>query len=99
MKKNLVLQKLMVFFLAFVMFFGVAVPNNIVFADNSYKKRIDVTIKNFKITDKDGNVPSEGYSTDSIFKLQYKWNVKNSKNKLYEGNYFELDLPEQFNFS
>lgn len=99
MKKNSVLQKLTVFFLAFIMFFGVAVPNNIVFADNSYKKRIDVTIKDFKITDKDGNVPSEGYSTDSVFKLQYKWNVKNSKNELYEGNYFELDLPEQFNFS
>ena len=78
------------------MLLGVIIPNGIVFADG---EPVEATITGFEITDEDGNIPTEGYSTESIFKLQYEWNARNNESKLYEGNYFDLDLPEQFDFS
>ena len=96
MNKRTVLQKLTAFFLVFIMLLGVIIPNGIVFADG---EPVEATITGFEITDEDGNIPTEGYSTESIFKLQYEWNARNNESKLYEGNYFDLDLPEQFDFS
>ena len=78
------------------MLLGETLPNRVVLADSEL---VEATITAFGITDEDENIPTGGYSTESIFKLQYKWNARNNENELHEGNYFELDLPEQFNFS
>ena len=96
MNKRIVLQELVAFFLVSVLLLGVIIPNNIVRADS---ERIEATIIGLQITDEDGNIPEEGYSTDSVFRLHYKWEAQNNGEKLHEGNYFELDLPEQFDFS
>ena len=94
--KRIVLQKLTAFCLALMMLLGVIVPNNIVLADS---EPIEVTVTEFEITDEDENIRTDGYSVGSVLKLKCKWNVRNSEGKLHEGNYFELDLPDQFDFS
>lgn len=59
----------------------------------------DVTITNFTVTNADGSVEPDGYFANQIFRLNFKWEVSNSGNALKEGDYFELDLPEEFYFN
>ncbi|WP_273101819.1 Cna B-type domain-containing protein [Bulleidia extructa] len=96
MKKRGILQKTFLFFLIiFVMFLSVSISNKFVFAES---KEVSVTIKNFTITDSTGVVPPNGFTENTLFKLNYEWDALSHENKLHEGDYFEFDLPDQFKF-
>lgn len=95
MKKQGKIQKLTSLFLVFVMLLGVFIPTQSVLAES---KEVDVTITDFNITNSEGVVPPNGYFSNTLFKLNYKWDASNHENELHEGDYFELDLPDQFKF-
>ncbi|WP_454995328.1 Ig-like domain-containing protein, partial [Bulleidia extructa] len=96
MKKRGILQKTFLFFLIiFVMILSVSISNKFVFAES---KEVSVTIKNFTITDSTGVVPPNGFTENTLFKLNYEWDALSHENKLHEGDYFEFDLPDQFKF-
>ena len=94
--KRTALREWLAFFLVFMVFLGGVMPNDVVRADS---RRLEATVTELEITDKDGNVPAEGYSTDSVFRLHYKWEVRNNGEALHAGNYVEVDLPKEFDFS
>ena len=96
MNKGIFFRKITTFFLAFMMLLGLVVPNSTVIADSDVVK---TAIMEFEITDETNNVPAEGYLADGLFKLHYRWNASGNRNKLHDGNYFDLDLPEHFIFS
>ncbi len=77
------------------MFLSVSISNKFVFAES---KEVSVTIKNFTITDSTGVVPPNGFTENTLFKLNYEWDALSHENKLHEGDYFEFDLPDQFKF-
>ncbi|SFE37845.1 Cna B-type domain-containing protein [Peptostreptococcus sp. D1] len=95
MKKRGNIQKLTSFFLVFVMLLGMFIPIETVFAEN---KEVQVNITDFSITNSEGVVPPDGYFSNSLFKLNYKWDASSHGNELHEGDYFEIDLPDQFKF-
>ncbi|MGX7073803.1 Cna B-type domain-containing protein, partial [Falseniella ignava] len=95
MEKRKKLQKIISFFLIFVMFLSVSISNKSVYADS---KEVSVTIKNFTITDSTGVIPPNGFTENTLFKLNYEWDASSHENTLREGDYFELELPNQFKF-
>ena len=95
MKERGNIRRLTLFLLIFVMLLGVFLPSRPAFAEGT-KLRLDLT--SFKITDTEGNVPPEGFIANILFKLKYKWEATNNGNPLKEGDYFEFDLPEKFDF-
>ncbi|HEL0567464.1 TPA: Cna B-type domain-containing protein, partial [Streptococcus equi subsp. zooepidemicus] len=93
--KGKVIQKQMTWILVFVMFLSVLMSRTIVFAEN---KDVKVNITSFNITNSSGVIPSGGYTSGMIFKLDYTWDASSYSDKLHEGDYFEIDLPDQFKF-
>lgn len=57
-------------------------------------KKVEVKITDFAFVGSDINV-----STDKLYQLNYKWTVSVSENTLLSGDWFEIDLPEKFDFS
>ncbi|MDD7510779.1 MAG: Cna B-type domain-containing protein, partial [Peptostreptococcaceae bacterium] len=95
MKKRGKIQKLTSFFLVFLMTLGVFIPTQTVLAES---KEVAVTITDFNITNAQGIIQPDGYYSNSLFRLNYKWDASSHENGLHEGDYFEIDLPDQFKF-
>lgn len=62
-------------------------------------QELQFNITDFTVTNADGSVESDGYFANQIFRLKYKWEVSNNGTVLKEGDYFELNLPEEFYFN
>lgn len=61
-------------------------------------KKVEVDITEFTVTNANGSVEPDGYIANQIFRLNCKWEVLDKAKILNEGDYFELDLPDKFNF-
>ncbi|EFI41974.1 Cna B-type domain-containing protein [Peptoniphilus sp. oral taxon 386] len=94
MKKSKNLKKLISFLLVFVILLGF-LPTQVVLAEGA---EINGEVTEFTVTNADGFVEPNGYIANQIFRLNYKWKATNNGNELNEGDYFEMDLPEKFNF-
>lgn len=95
MNKQMFKKRLTPFFLIFMMLLGVLVSSKSVLAEN---KDVDVNITNLTITNTEGNVPPNGYYANMLFKLNVNWDASKYGNTLREGDYFELQLPNQFKY-
>lgn len=61
-------------------------------------KKVEVDITEFTVTNANGSVEPDGYIANQIFRLNCKWEVLDKAKILNEGDYFQLDLPTEFNF-
>ena len=95
MKKGISLQKIIFFFLVIFMVWGLFMPITPVLAEG---QDVTVNVTNFTVRNADGSVEEGGYIANQIFRLNYVWEASNNGNKLNEGDYFEMDLPNEFKF-
>mgnify|MGYP000888159988 CR=1 FL=1 len=95
MNKQILKKWLTPFLLMFIMFLGMLISSKNVLAEN---KNVDVNITNLSITNQEGNIPPEGFFSNSLFKLTADWDASKYGNTLREGDYFELQLPDKFKF-
>ena len=71
MNKQILKKWLTPFLLMFIMFLGMLISSKNVLAEN---KNVDVNITNLSITNQEGNIPPEGFFSNSLFKLTADWN-------------------------
>ncbi|SFE33902.1 Ig-like domain-containing protein [Peptostreptococcus sp. D1] len=96
MKNNGIIQKITSFFLAFVMFLGVLIPIQTVFAEAL--ERVETKITEFTVTKSTGEVPPDGFKVSDFLKLSISWDASSYQNELKEGDYFNIKLPDEFRF-
>lgn len=88
-------KRLIPIFLVLMMLLGMMPMKENALAGN---KNVDVNITNLTITNTEGNVPPNGYYANMLFKLNVNWDASKYGNTLREGDYFELQLPNQFKY-
>src|SRR3712207_4987562 len=90
------IQKLVSFFLIFVMVLGMMVQGRIASAEGL--DRIETKITDFTVTTSAGEVPKEGFSIYNALRIGIAWDASNYQNELKEGDYFNVSLPKEFIF-
>ncbi|MDD7267111.1 MAG: Cna B-type domain-containing protein, partial [Lachnospiraceae bacterium] len=96
MKKRGNIQKLISFFLVFVMLFGVVFQSRSAFAEGL--ERVETKVTEFTVTTSAGEIPPDGFGISAALRIGISWDASHYQNELKEGDYFNVILPKEFIF-
>ncbi|EGF85863.1 Cna B-type domain-containing protein, partial [Gemella haemolysans] len=101
MIKNKIIKKAFKLFLAFSLLLGILLQNSslsVVKAEEA--NRVNTKITRFEIKNTDGSAvpPGQEYGYWNQFRLDMDWDASSYGNKLKEGDYFIVTLPDKFKY-
>lgn len=96
MKDRGIIQKIALLSFTFAMLLGMIFQEQPVFAEGL--ERVETKITEFTVTKSTGEVPPDGFKVNDFLKLSISWDASFYQNELKEGDYFNINLPDEFRF-